>query len=207
MRAFWMTMIMMAGLVVLALAFTASAQAQGPLGCENAPHPTAAEADVRLEIEPELLIVAGESGRSDRSIASGKIVYDFCYGQVHDLVENDPAWALTAKQRANEYARLVGASTPFTWAEGDYSVKHRLLLPIYRKLKELDVIDAIIPEPLGGAHRNVAEAYANLERFLIRGIRELKRVSIETLLEHRYKRWRRMGKFQLLTAPAAVNAG
>jgi acetyl-CoA carboxylase carboxyl transferase subunit alpha len=68
-----------------------------------------------------------------------------------------------------------------------------------RKLKELDVIDAIIPEPLGGAHRNVTEAYRNFEQFLVRSIRELKRVSLETLQEHRYRRWRRMGRFETLT--------
>ncbi len=68
-----------------------------------------------------------------------------------------------------------------------------------RKLKELDVIDAIIPEPLGGAHRNPNEAYSNLEQFLVRSIRELKRVSLDTLQEHRYRRWRRMGKFETLT--------
>ena len=78
-----------------------------------------------------------------------------------------------------------------------------------RKLKELDVIDAIIPEPLGGAHRNVTEAHRNLEQYLVRSIRELKRVSLETLQEHRYRRWRRMGRFEILTPEqlAAMNHG
>ena len=65
-----------------------------------------------------------------------------------------------------------------------------------RQLKALDVIDAIVPEPLGGAHRNPNEAYSNLERFIIRSIRELKRVSPDNLVQHRYKRWRRIGKVQ-----------
>jgi acetyl-CoA carboxylase carboxyl transferase subunit alpha len=63
-----------------------------------------------------------------------------------------------------------------------------------RNLKALDVIDDIIPEPLGGAHRNPAEAASNLEHYVVRAVRELKRVSSETLLKHRYERWRRMGK-------------
>jgi len=64
-----------------------------------------------------------------------------------------------------------------------------------RKLEELDVIDAIVPEPLGGAHHNPAEAHRNLEQFITLSIRELKRVGLEALLAHRYARWRRMGKF------------
>ncbi len=63
-----------------------------------------------------------------------------------------------------------------------------------RDLKGLDVIDEIIPEPLGGAHRNPAEAAGNLERHIVRTLRELKRAKTETLLTHRYNRWRRMGK-------------
>lgn len=63
-----------------------------------------------------------------------------------------------------------------------------------KRLKTLDVIDDIIPEPLGGAHRNPAETANNLERHIVRNLRELKRVSTETLLNHRYDRWRRMGK-------------
>jgi acetyl-CoA carboxylase carboxyl transferase subunit alpha len=64
-----------------------------------------------------------------------------------------------------------------------------------RHLKALDVIDDIVPEPLGGAHRNPAEAANNLERHVVRTLRELSRVPIANLLKHRYERWRRMGKF------------
>ena len=63
-----------------------------------------------------------------------------------------------------------------------------------RNLKALDVIDDIIPEPLGGAHRNPSEAAHNLERHVVRTLRELSRVPIDNLVEHRYARWRRMGK-------------
>ncbi len=62
-----------------------------------------------------------------------------------------------------------------------------------RELRELDVIDDIIPEPLGGAHRHPQEAASNLERYIVRTLRELSRVDPDKLLEHRYQRWRRMG--------------
>jgi acetyl-CoA carboxylase carboxyl transferase subunit alpha len=63
-----------------------------------------------------------------------------------------------------------------------------------RKLKELDVVDDIIPEPLGGAHRSPAEAANNLEWYVLRTLRELSRIPIDDLVSHRYGRWRRMGK-------------
>jgi len=63
-----------------------------------------------------------------------------------------------------------------------------------RDLQALDVIDDIIPEPLGGAHRDHAEAAHNLERHIVRTLRQLDRVPIDNLLKHRYGRWRRMGK-------------
>jgi len=63
-----------------------------------------------------------------------------------------------------------------------------------RRLKELDVVDDIIPEPLGGAHRNPAEAAGSVERYVVRTLRELARQPTDKLLENRYLRWRRMGK-------------
>ncbi len=61
-------------------------------------------------------------------------------------------------------------------------------------LKALDVIDDVIGEPLGGAHRDHAEAAANLERYIVGVLRQLGRIPIEQLVEARYQRWRRMGR-------------
>lgn len=74
-----------------------------------------------------------------------------------------------------------------------------------RVLRELDVIDAIVPEPLGGAHRNPGEAYSNVERFITGSLRELQRAKIDTLLEHRYARWRRMGRVERLREKRATD--
>jgi len=63
-----------------------------------------------------------------------------------------------------------------------------------RDLKALGVIDDIVPEPLGGAHRNPAETAANVERYLVRSLRQLKAVGTDVLLRRRYERWRKMGK-------------
>jgi len=61
-------------------------------------------------------------------------------------------------------------------------------------MKAHDLIDDIIPEPLGGAHRDPDEAAYNLERYLVQAIRSTKQIDIDQLLEQRYERWRRMGK-------------
>ena len=66
------------------------------------------------------------------------------------------------------------------------------------QLQELGVIDEIIPEPLGGAHRRPAEAATNLEKYIVRTIRQLKRKDIDKLVADRYERWRKLGKVEEL---------
>lgn len=64
-----------------------------------------------------------------------------------------------------------------------------------KDLKKLHLVDDVIKEPLGGAHRDPATTAGNLERFIVETLRDLKRVRIETLLRRRYKRWRDIGSF------------
>ncbi|MFO0876941.1 MAG: acetyl-CoA carboxylase carboxyltransferase subunit alpha [Gemmataceae bacterium] len=64
-----------------------------------------------------------------------------------------------------------------------------------RHLLRLAVIDEVIPEPLGGAHRDHREMANSLKSYLVRYIRELRPLSIEELLEQRYQKFRRMGVF------------
>jgi acetyl-CoA carboxylase carboxyl transferase subunit alpha len=56
------------------------------------------------------------------------------------------------------------------------------------RLKELELIDSVIPEPLGGAHRNIALMAETLKAQLISDLSELKQFSKEELLERRYHR-------------------
>ena len=60
-------------------------------------------------------------------------------------------------------------------------------------LMEFGVIDEIVPEPLGAAHRNAREMATTLERRLGRHLRELKQIPIDDLLEQRYQKLRRVG--------------
>jgi acetyl-CoA carboxylase carboxyl transferase subunit alpha len=57
----------------------------------------------------------------------------------------------------------------------------------------LGVIDAVIAEPLGAAHRDPHTAAHSLEQYISKTLRDLKRCKIENLLERRYARFREQG--------------
>ncbi|MDG6857885.1 acetyl-CoA carboxylase carboxyl transferase subunit alpha [Glaesserella parasuis] len=56
------------------------------------------------------------------------------------------------------------------------------------RLKELELIDNIVPEPLGGAHRNFDEMAANLKQRLLEDLADLDPLNAEALLDRRYQR-------------------
>ena len=56
------------------------------------------------------------------------------------------------------------------------------------RLKELGLIDNIIREPLGGAHRNYAEMAKNLKKRLLEDLADLDVLNQENLLDRRYQR-------------------
>jgi acetyl-CoA carboxylase carboxyl transferase subunit alpha len=64
-----------------------------------------------------------------------------------------------------------------------------------RDLLRFGIIDEIVPEPLGGAHRDHREAASIVKSFLIRSLRELSEVPGHERLQRRYEKFRRMGVF------------
>jgi len=61
--------------------------------------------------------------------------------------------------------------------------------------KRLGIIDDIIREPVGGAHRNPEKTAANIEKWIIENLRELMRRKPASLPAHRYERFRALGRF------------
>ncbi|HAX92170.1 MAG TPA: acetyl-CoA carboxylase carboxyl transferase subunit alpha [Rhodospirillaceae bacterium] len=61
-------------------------------------------------------------------------------------------------------------------------------------LHQLGVIDAIIPEPLGGAHRQPQDVFENVRKALAHEISQLMGVSGHTLLDRRHAKFLSMGK-------------
>ena len=60
-------------------------------------------------------------------------------------------------------------------------------------LRSLGVIDDVIPEPLGGAHRAPREMANSLKTYLIRQLRDLTQQPVGELLDRRYAKFRSMG--------------
>ncbi|MGL4419727.1 MAG: acetyl-CoA carboxylase carboxyltransferase subunit alpha [Gemmataceae bacterium] len=65
------------------------------------------------------------------------------------------------------------------------------------------IVDDLIPEPLGGAHRSPRDAAANLRAYLQKSIRELSGLGTEELLAGRYAKFRQMGQFTTMAVEPA----
>ena len=64
-----------------------------------------------------------------------------------------------------------------------------------RDLLGFGIIDEVVSEPLGGAHRDHRAAASTVKAFLIRSFRELDELPREELLARRYEKFRKMGSF------------
>lgn len=64
-----------------------------------------------------------------------------------------------------------------------------------QRLKELELIDQVIKEPLGGAHRDVDAMAQNIKSFLAESLDILDKMPADKLLEQRYERLMQYGNF------------
>ena len=67
------------------------------------------------------------------------------------------------------------------------------------RLHELGVIDEVIPEPLGGAHKDPQTTAAALKSALVRHLAELVQLPLDALVSARYDRYRGIGRYRILT--------
>ncbi len=67
------------------------------------------------------------------------------------------------------------------------------------RLKALGVIDKVVSEPVGGAHRDVPWMAAQLKRGLVDALRQISDLKTKDLLERRYERLRGYGRFNDIT--------
>jgi acetyl-CoA carboxylase carboxyl transferase subunit alpha len=63
-------------------------------------------------------------------------------------------------------------------------------------LFNLGLIDEIIPEPRGGAHKDPEQTALNIKERIIKHLEELKKISPVEVVEKRYKKYRGIGKFK-----------
>ncbi len=91
------------------------------------------------------------------------------------------------------------------WRDGSQAPSAAEALKLTSKdLFKLGLMDAIIPEPVGGAHRNIHDTIYNVERYIGRTLLDLQRIKIDQLLRNRYKKWRSFGsEFSIIASPPA----
>lgn len=70
-----------------------------------------------------------------------------------------------------------------------------------KHLQELGVIDDVIKEPLGGAHRDHHQMAARMKSYLTRTLAGLREFSLDQLIENRYDKFRRIGVFDDFSMP------
>lgn len=81
------------------------------------------------------------------------------------------------------------------WRDGSQAPDAAEALKLTSKdLYRLNLVDAIISEPLGGAHRNVHDTVHNVQEYIVKTLRDLKRMKIDNLLDSRYKKLRSIGR-------------
>lgn len=62
-------------------------------------------------------------------------------------------------------------------------------------LANFKLVDEVIPEPLGGAHKDPLSAASNLRAAVLKHLRELSKIPTDQLLAERYEKFRRVGEF------------
>jgi acetyl-CoA carboxylase carboxyl transferase subunit alpha len=88
------------------------------------------------------------------------------------------------------------------WGDAGKAPEAAEIMKITAKdLLRLGVIDAMVPEPPGGAHRDWEAAAANLRAALVEHLGELRTKSPDSLVRERYEKFRRIGVFEEESLP------
>ncbi|MGE5628431.1 MAG: acetyl-CoA carboxylase carboxyltransferase subunit alpha [Solirubrobacterales bacterium] len=82
------------------------------------------------------------------------------------------------------------------WKDGSRAKEAANIMRITAKdLKEFGIIDKIIKEPYGGAHKNVDKLAGDIKKALVASVDTLSSMPVNKLIEERYNKFRNMGKF------------
>ncbi|HMO13109.1 MAG TPA: acetyl-CoA carboxylase carboxyltransferase subunit alpha [Pirellulaceae bacterium] len=82
------------------------------------------------------------------------------------------------------------------WKSGEHAEKAATALKFTSKyLKEFQIVDDVIEEPLGGAHRDHHQTAARIKSYLVKSMKELTACKIDEMLANRYSKFRQMGRY------------
>ena len=132
----------------------------------------------RLET-PIICVVIGEGGSGGAlgiGVGDRVSMLEFAY---YSVISPEGCAGILWKEANDETKRLAAEALKLT----------------SRDLFRLRVIDEIIAEPLGGAHRDPQQMGNILKAYLLRSLRDLKQLSIPDLVEQRYQKFRKIGVF------------
>ncbi len=88
------------------------------------------------------------------------------------------------------------AAASILWRDTIYASQAAEAMKVDAKsLYQLGLVDELIPEPLGGAHRNHAEAAKALKAAILKHLDELAALNQEQLVQQRFEKFRAVGKF------------
>ncbi|HAT7072226.1 TPA: acetyl-CoA carboxylase carboxyltransferase subunit alpha [Legionella pneumophila] len=124
---------------------------------------------------PIVCIVTGEAG-SGGALAIGvgdKII--MLQFSIYSVISPEGCASILWKDasKASEAARAMGITAD--------------------RIFENELVDMVVPEPLGGAHRDVDEMASRLKRLLTSELQVLKKVPLDQLIELRYQKFMAMG--------------
>jgi acetyl-CoA carboxylase carboxyl transferase subunit alpha len=137
---------------------------------------------------PIICVVIGEGGSGGAlgiGIGDRVSMLEFAY---YSVISPEGCAGILWKEANDETKRLAADALKLT----------------ARDLFKFRIIDDIIPEPLGGAHRDPRQMGNILRAYLLRYLRDLKQIAMPVLLEERYQKFRKMGVFDEGLPPAAA---
>jgi acetyl-CoA carboxylase carboxyl transferase subunit alpha len=133
---------------------------------------------------PIISVIIGEGGSGGAlALAVGDRVLMFEHS-VYSVISPEGCAAILWKKSNSQVGK------------NEYEKASEALKLTSQDLYDLGIIDEIVPEPLGGAHRNREETAGTLDEVLIRTLDELTRKSFELLLEERYRKFRLIGELE-----------
>lgn len=124
---------------------------------------------------PVICIVTGEAGSGGAlAIGVGDRVIMLQFG-IYSVISPEGCASILWKDasKADEAARAMGITAD--------------------QIYENKLVDRVIPEPLGGAHRNVDDMADRLKKLLMSELSILKKIPLDKLIEQRYEKFMAMG--------------
>ncbi|MBM4762538.1 acetyl-CoA carboxylase carboxyl transferase subunit alpha [Bacillus sp. B15-48] len=92
------------------------------------------------------------------------------------------------------------------WRDASYAQKAAESMKITAPdLKELGIIEDIIPEPRGGSHRDIVNQSQQIDTVLLAALKELSALTEEELIDQRYQKYKMIGEYSLLNEYIGVN--